>query len=116
MGRVYLDHDILIWPSLREGYGLPPVEAMACGCAVATTANGGSDEFAAPGRTALVSAAGDVDALAASVVRLATDPPMRRRLAGEAEAFVRRDLGWDAVIDAWERALIDDAPWNGVAP
>jgi glycosyltransferase involved in cell wall biosynthesis len=113
MGRVYLDHDLFIWPSRREGYGLPPVEAMASGCVVATTANGGSAEFAADERTALVSPPGDVDALAANVLRLATDAALRRRLAAAAEAAVRRDLAWDPVIDAWERALTDDGLWSG---
>jgi glycosyltransferase involved in cell wall biosynthesis len=113
MGRVYLDHDVFIWPSLREGYGLPPVEAMACRCAVATTANGGSDEFARHERTALVSAPGDVEALAASVVRLASDAATRRRLAEAGEASVRRALAWDPVIDAWEGAVTDETLWRG---
>ena len=113
LGRMYLDHDILIWPSRREGYGLPPVEAMACQCAVATTDNGGSEEFAVPEETALVSPPGDPEALAASIVRLASDPDVRRRVAENAYAAVRRTMTWDPVIDTWERALRDETLWTG---
>ncbi len=109
MGRVYLDHDIFIWPSRREGYGLPPVEAMACRCAVATTDNGGSEEFAVPERTALVSPPGDAEALGANIVRLASDHDLRRRIVENGYAAVRRTMTWDPVIDAWERVLAGEA-------
>lgn len=105
MGAVYLDHDVFIWSSRREGYGLPPVEAMASRCAVVTTDNGGSAEFALHDDTALVSPPGDAAALAANIVRLARDHDVRRRLVDNAYASVRRTMTWDPVIDAWERAL-----------
>ena len=34
----------LVFPSLYEGFGLPPVEAMACGCPVAASAAGALPE------------------------------------------------------------------------
>ena len=105
VGRLYLDHDVFIWPSRREGYGLPPVEAMACRCAVVTTDNGGSEEFAVPDETALVSPPGDVEALAANIVRLARDAETRRRLAASGCAAVRRAMPWDPILDAWEHAM-----------
>ena len=37
---------------VREGFGLPSVEAMACGCAIVTASNGGSEDYAIPGETA----------------------------------------------------------------
>lgn len=106
---VYLEHDVFIWPSRREGHGLPPVEAMACQCAVVTTDNGGSEEFAVPEETALVSPPDDVEALAANIVRVARDREMRRRLAENGSAMVRRAMTWGPVLDAWERAMADTA-------
>jgi len=34
----------LVFPSLFEGFGLPPVEAMACGCPVLTSTSGALGE------------------------------------------------------------------------
>ena len=39
--RLYRRAAALVFPSLYEGFGLPPVEAMACGCPVAAS-NAGS--------------------------------------------------------------------------
>ena len=35
-------HRLFLNPSVMEGFGLPSVEAMACGCSLVTAANGGS--------------------------------------------------------------------------
>ncbi len=40
--RLYNLCELLVFPSLEEGFGLPALEAMACGAAVAASANGGS--------------------------------------------------------------------------
>jgi len=37
LGRLYRTASALVFPSLYEGFGLPPLEAMACGCPVATS-------------------------------------------------------------------------------
>lgn len=110
---LYLDHDILIWPSHIEGYGLPPIEAMACQCAVATTDNGGSEEFAFHEKTALVSPPKAPEALAAHIVRLARDMDLRRRLAQTSCDWVRRHITWERACAGFERCFSDDALWSG---
>lgn len=37
LARLYAQADVLVWPSLSEGFGLPPLEAMACGTPVVTS-------------------------------------------------------------------------------
>ena len=49
--------------SAAEGFALPAAEAMACGCAVATTDCGGNREYAKDGETALVSDPDDFGSL-----------------------------------------------------
>jgi glycosyltransferase involved in cell wall biosynthesis len=41
---LYRAADLFVFPSLFEGFGLPPVEAMACGCPVLSSARGGLEE------------------------------------------------------------------------
>lgn len=43
---IYQTSDIFISTSWWEGFGLPPLEAMACGCAVITSKSGGVNEYA----------------------------------------------------------------------
>jgi len=113
LGAMYREHDILIWPSHSEGFGVPPVEAMACQCAVATTNNGGSEEFAFHEKTALVSPPREPEALAANIVRLAKNVELRRRLAQTGCDWVRQHITWKRTCAALERCLTDDTLWQG---
>lgn len=98
-----------------EGFGLPAVEAMACGCALVTTDNGGSRDYAIPGETALVSAPGDAAALARNVVALIDHDEERVRLADAGRRFVAR-FDWDLAAEQLEghlrRYLADPAAYQ----
>jgi len=113
MCDLYYDHDIFIWSSLREGLGTPCIEAMACKCAVATTDNGGSEEFAFHEQTALVSPPKNPEALAANIVRLAKDMALRRRLAETGCDWVRKNITWDMACDGLEHCFTNDTLWKG---
>jgi glycosyltransferase involved in cell wall biosynthesis len=69
---------LLAYLSLYEGFGLPPVEAMAAGTPVLAAAAGALPEVL--GDAALFVLPTDGDAIAAGLVRLAHDEPLRRRL------------------------------------
>ena len=86
---------VFLQSSVWEGFGFTAVEAMACGCTLATTDNEGSRDYALPGRTALVSPPTDAVALADSVERLLTDDSLRIRLAEAGRAHVRFQFDWD---------------------
>ncbi|NML32429.1 glycosyltransferase family 4 protein [Paraburkholderia antibiotica] len=78
---MYNDASFVVAPSVTEGWGLVPCEAMQCGCALAATDAGGHMEFAVHNSTALVSPASDVRALAANIERLVRDNDVRNSLA-----------------------------------
>lgn len=96
--------EVLVLPSLNEGFGMVLLEAMAMGKPVVASAVGGVPEVVLDGRTGLLVPPADPVALAAAILRLLGDPDTARRL-GEAgrergrnsfsrEAFIRahRDL------------------------
>ncbi len=56
----------LVFPSLYEGFGLPPLEAMACGCPVAASSAGAIPEVC--GDAAVLFDPTDVDAMAAAML------------------------------------------------
>ena len=68
----------LVLPSFYEGFGLPPLEAMACGCPVIVSTRGALPEIA--GGAALTVEPQDVEALATAMKGVFTDPALRAEL------------------------------------
>lgn len=89
------DTDIFLSTSLWEGFGLPALEAMACGCAVITSRNGGCGEYAVDGLNCLTYEPDDHLALAGLVKRLVTDRGLASRLA-EGGLRTSRRFNWEA--------------------
>jgi glycosyltransferase involved in cell wall biosynthesis len=76
--RLYRTASALVFPSLYEGFGQPPLEAMACGCPVAC-----SDAASLPevcGDAARLFDARSVEAIAAAVDDVLRDPGAFSRL------------------------------------
>lgn len=101
----YNGSQLFVSASIIEGFGMPSVEAMACGCALVITDNGGSDDFAIHGETALVSPPRDVDAMARNLVSLLTDDAQRVHLARAGNEYVQR-FDWDESARTLEEFLL----------
>jgi glycosyltransferase involved in cell wall biosynthesis len=89
--------DAFLYPTLYEGFGLPVVEAMACGVPVLTSSTSALQEIA--GGYAYLVDPMDVDAIARGIADLATDPSRRAEFAelGKRRA---RDFSWDRAAEA----------------
>lgn len=81
--RLWAGADAALLSSASEGIPLTLLEAMAARLPVVATKVGGVSEVVEDGRTGLLAPAGDDEALARQVLRLAEDAPLRREL-GEA--------------------------------
>lgn len=88
--------DMVIHPSLAEGFGRAVLESMALGKPVIASAVGGLREAIRDGRNGYLVAPGDVDAIARRWRELLLDPELRQRLGQEARRTV------------YENYLIDD--------
>ncbi|MGC9332844.1 MAG: glycosyltransferase family 4 protein [Anaerolineae bacterium] len=98
----------LAYPSLYEGFGLPPLEAMACGTPVLTSNNTALPE--AVGNAAVTVDPTQVDALADGLARVLFDPHLRRALRGRgldrARQFRWEQSAWqllDALREGYQR-------------
>lgn len=84
---LYNSADVLLAPSLYEGFGWPPLEAMACAVPVVCSRAGSLGDVAAP--AALTADPEDVDTLADHVAAALTDQAL-------ADGLRRRGLAWVA--------------------
>jgi glycosyltransferase involved in cell wall biosynthesis len=81
--------DIYVLPSLWEGLPIGLLEAMAMRKAVIGTKVDGTREVLCDGENGLVVEPGDVNALAAAILRLAGDGELRESMGARAEETVR---------------------------
>ena len=79
--------DLCVWPAVNEAYGMALLEAQAAGVPVVSCATRGVPDVVEHGRTGLLCAAGDEDALAALVRELLLDPEKRSRMSAAAATF-----------------------------
>lgn len=104
LDALYAAADVVCYPSLREGFGLPVLEAMVQGAAVVTSAATATAEVA--GEAAVLVDPLDVDAIAAALDTLLGDPAERRRL-GAAARERAATFTWDRTATATVAAYRD---------
>lgn len=86
-------HDIFVFPSLSEGFGLALLEAMAAEMACVTTFTGLAHDWLEHGQNALLVPMSAPTALARALVRLSRDPALRQSLGQGARATAEQ-LTW----------------------
>lgn len=97
----YRRASVAITPSLYEGFGMPALEAMACGTPVITTDGGALPEVV--GNAGVIVPAGDTEALATAIAHLLANKTARDRLSDLGLLRVEANFSWHAAATAMTR-------------
>jgi glycosyltransferase involved in cell wall biosynthesis len=93
--------DLFLLSSVSEGIPLTLIEAMAAALPVVATRVGGIPEVVENGRTGLLAAASDDDALARHILRIAADPDLAAALGRHGRQRARSAFGEDTMVSAY---------------
>jgi glycosyltransferase involved in cell wall biosynthesis len=96
MSALYNAVDLLLFPSLYEGFGWPPLEAMASGTPVVASRAGSLDEVV--GNAALTADPEDIEALTWHAAAALTDEKLRTTLIERGLAHAAR-FNWDRTAE-----------------
>jgi glycosyltransferase involved in cell wall biosynthesis len=102
LARLISSAQVMVVPSLYEGFSLPAVEAMSCGTPLVASAAGALPEVV--GDAGVLVEPGDVEQLVAQIGRLLDDPGERDRLSTVARQRALDRFSWIAVARATAQA------------
>jgi glycosyltransferase involved in cell wall biosynthesis len=102
---IYSQCDAWVSGSTSEGFSLPLLEAMACGCPVVSTAVGGALDFLKEGVNGHVVPVGDGEAMADRIVRILALPDPEWRALSDSARATADGYDWDAATTLFEEAL-----------
>jgi glycosyltransferase involved in cell wall biosynthesis len=106
--RIYASCDAWLWPSHREGFGLPILEAMACRTPVVATRAGAAPDILKDGGGILVPASDPV-VMAEALARIVTLPALQWQELSSRARQVAKKYDWNRSTDLFELALQDAA-------
>lgn len=107
--RAYRAADVLVWPAIKEAYGMALLEAQAAGLPVVAGNSGGVSSVVADGITGILTSEGNTAAFSAAVRSVLSDPERLRRMGNDAQ--IRAEAGHDisvaaAILDRELRAAV----------
>ena len=105
MYTLYNRCTLFVSAAFREGFSFPQLEAMACGCTVVTTDDGGSNDYVKNGHNAIV-VERSISGIRDAVLNLLEDKIMRRKLRiGGLKTASNPKYDWNNVTIEFEKHL-----------
>lgn len=105
---LYYNADVFAFASIwNEGFGIPPVEAMAAGVPVVVTRSGAISEIVRDQQTGFLVSKNDPRALAESILKLLRDDNLREKMGQAARTYVHENFTWDRVAEKMYKCYSD---------
>jgi len=98
----YNQSEVVVMPSLEEGFGIPAAEAMGCEKPVVATDAGGLPEVVSDGKTGLIVPKGNSQAIAGAIIKLFKDPAQGRRMGTAGKKRAQKFFSWDKSTQEFE--------------
>lgn len=95
---LYANCGVFVQTSFHEGFGLPILEAMACGAPVVTTKAEGNEEFCQDGWNCVLVDKGDSNGVAQGIHKIMTDPGFANYISANGKETAQK-YNWTRVID-----------------
>lgn len=100
--QLYCKAHIFVGPSWVEGFYLPPMEAMACKCAVVATNVGAVPDYTIPGKTAIVVPPQSPQKLAEGISRLLDNWDEAKKISEEGHNYIKQ-FTWEKATEKIEK-------------
>src|SRR3569623_678675 len=101
---IYAQCDVWMCGSQREGFHLPPLEAMACRCPVVPTRVGGPEDIIVPNKNGFLVELRDSEGLAAATTKLLTGGKENWQQFSDAALATANGYTWDDAAALFEKA------------
>ena len=100
--KMYSESDIFIFPSLEEGWGLTPLEAMACGCLVVGTNVGFVQDIGVHKGNMMISEPGHIEQMIRNIEELIVDKTLQKSIQNEMKNVIIT-LDWEKSVEKLEK-------------
>jgi len=106
LAELYSSSDLFVFSSHIEGFGLSPIEAMACGTPVVTTDCRGLKDYVVDKENSILIPPKNPEAIAQSIIELYNNPELSEKLKHNGLETVK-EHSWESVVDVFEKSFKD---------
>jgi glycosyltransferase involved in cell wall biosynthesis len=103
--KYYSEANVLVQPSIDDGFSMVVAEALACACPVIATENTGATDLFKDGQEGFIIKSKSVEEIYEKLQLLADDKIMQEKMSYNAEIAVNKIGGWDQYGKNWHDKL-----------